>query len=97
MKLTSAAFQSSRLSFFIAFLILLAGTLTFLSFPSQEEPSVTMRDGIVFVGNPGMPAERMEQLVAQPLEERLRQLHEIKTVSTTVRSGSVMEIGRAHV
>jgi multidrug efflux pump subunit AcrB len=90
MKLTTAAFQSSRLSFFIAFLILLAGSLTFLSFPSQEEPSVTMRDGIVFVGNPGLPAERMEQLVAQPLEERLRQLHEIKTVSTTVRSGSVM-------
>lgn len=90
MKLTAAAFKSSRLSFFIAFLILLAGTLTFLSFPSQEEPSVTMRDGIVFVANPGLPAERMEQLIAQPLEERLRQLHEIKTISTTVRSGSVL-------
>ncbi len=90
MNLTAAAFKSSRLSFFIALLILLAGCMSFLSFPSQEEPSVTMRDGIVFVSNPGLPAERMEQLIAKPLEESLRQLHEIKTISTTVRSGSVL-------
>lgn len=89
MRLTEAALNNSRLTFFAALLVLVTGVFTFLSFPSQEEPSTTIRDAIIFVSNPGMPAERMEQLVARPLEERLRQLPEIKHVTSTVRSGSV--------
>ncbi|MCC7706045.1 efflux RND transporter permease subunit [Janthinobacterium sp. GW460P] len=90
MKLTSSALNSSRLTFFVALLILVSGAFAFLTFPSQEEPSVTMREGVVFVANPGLPAERLEQLVARPLEERLRQLNELKTVTSTVRAGSVL-------
>ena len=90
MKLTQAALNSSRLTFFVALLILVTGALTFLTFPSQEEPSTTVRDALVFVANPGVPAERMEQLVARPLEERLRQLNELKHVTSTVRDGSVI-------
>ena len=90
MKLTSAALNSSRLTFFVALLILVTGAFAFLTFPSQEEPSLTMREGVIFVANPGLPAERMEQLVARPLEERLRQLNELKAVTTTVRAGSAL-------
>lgn len=90
MNLTTSALKSSRLTFFVALLILVAGAFAFLTFPSQEEPSLTVREGIVYVGNPGLPAERMEQLVARPLEERLRQLNELKTVTSTIRTGSVL-------
>ncbi|MYM93206.1 efflux RND transporter permease subunit [Duganella vulcania] len=90
MKLTSSALNSSRLTFFVALLILVTGAFAFLTFPSQEEPSVTMREGVILVANPGLPAERMEQLVARPLEERLRQLSELKAVTSTVRAGSVL-------
>lgn len=90
MKLTHAALGASRLTFFGALLVLVTGILAFLSFPSQEEPSTTVRDALVFVANPGLPAERMEQLVARPLEERLRQLPELKHVTSTVRSGNVI-------
>lgn len=90
MKLTIGALNSSRLTFFISLLILVSGTFTFLTFPSQEEPSITMREALVFVANPGLPAERMEQLIARPLEERLRQLSELKHVTSTVRAGSVI-------
>ncbi|HLO94665.1 MAG TPA: efflux RND transporter permease subunit, partial [Burkholderiaceae bacterium] len=38
----------------------------------------------------GLPAERLEQLVARPLESRLRELPELKNVVSTVRSGSVI-------
>ncbi len=89
MNLTAAALKSSRLTFFVALMVLLTGALAFLTFPSQEEPSLTMREAVVYVANPGLPAERMEQLVARPLEERLRQLNELKTVTSTVRAGSV--------
>lgn len=90
MKLTAGALNSSRLTFFVALLILVTGAFAFLTFPSQEEPSTTIRDAVVFVANPGMPAERMEQLIARPLEERLRQLTELKHVTSTIRSGSVI-------
>lgn len=90
MSITVAALRSSRLTFFVALLILITGALAFLTFPSQEEPSVTVRDALVFVANPGLPAERMEQLVARPLEDRLRLLNELKTVTSTVRSGTVI-------
>lgn len=90
MKLTESALNSTRLTFFTALLILVSGVFAFLSFPSQEEPSTTVRDAIVIVANPGLPAERMEQLVARPLEERLRQLPELKHLTSTVRPGTVI-------
>lgn len=90
MKLTESALGSSRLTFFVAALVLVAGIFSFLKFPSQEEPSTTIRDAMIFVVNPGLPAERMEQLVARPLEERLRELPELKHVVSTVRTGNVI-------
>lgn len=90
MRLTESALNSTRLTFFAALLILVSGVFAFLSFPSQEEPSTTVRDAIVIVANPGLPAERMEQLVARPLEERLRQLPELKHLTSTVRPGTVI-------
>ncbi|WP_066261315.1 efflux RND transporter permease subunit [Hydrogenophaga flava] len=87
MKLTESALGASRLTFFVAALVLLAGMFAFLKFPSQEEPSTTIRDAMVFVANPGLPVERMEQLIARPLEERLRELPEVKHVVSTVRTG----------
>lgn len=72
MKITEMALRASRLTYLAAVIILVAGIATFLNFPSQEEPSVTIRDAVVAVLNPGMPAERVEQLIARPIEERLR-------------------------
>ena len=90
MKITESALGSSRLTLFVAVLVLVAGVFAFLRFPSQEEPSTTIRDAMIFVSNPGLPVERMEQLVARPLEQRLRELPELKHVVSTVRTGSVI-------
>ncbi|MFZ7338429.1 efflux RND transporter permease subunit, partial [Comamonas jiangduensis] len=88
MKITESALGSSRLTLFVAVLVLVAGVFAFLRFPSQEEPSTTIRDAMIFVSNPGLPVERMEQLVARPLEQRLRELPELKHVVSTVRTGT---------
>ncbi|HCP3355814.1 acriflavin resistance protein [Acidovorax sp. HMWF018] len=90
MKITESALGSSRLTLFVAVLVLVAGVFAFLRFPSQEEPSTTIRDAMIFVSNPGLPVERMEQLVARPLEQRLRELPELKHVVSTVRTGTVI-------
>ncbi|WP_022973985.1 efflux RND transporter permease subunit, partial [Xanthomonas maliensis] len=90
MKLTDWALRSSRLTLFAALLILVGGVVAFLGFPSQEEPSVTIRDVLVSVAYPGMPSERVEELLARPTEERLRELAGIKRIVTTVRPGSAI-------
>ncbi|MEB1529299.1 efflux RND transporter permease subunit [Xanthomonas sp. WHRI 7945] len=90
MNLTRATLASSRFALFTAVLILIGGIVTFLGFPSQEEPSVTVRDAVVQVAFPGMPSERVENMIARPLEEHLRELSGIKKIVTTVRPGSAI-------
>ena len=90
MNLTHSALNASRLTLLAALLILLGGIFTFLNFPSQEEPTVTVREALIVAQNPGMPVERLEQLIARPLEQQLRELPEIKHIVSTVRAGTVM-------
>lgn len=90
MKLTQNALGASRLTLFVALLILVGGILTFLKFPSQEEPTVTIREALVSMYFPGMPAERVENLLARPTEEKLRELAGIKKIITTVRPGGAI-------
>jgi len=89
-NITRSALASSRLTLFAAALVLIAGVYTFLGFPSQEEPSVTLRDALVFAAYPGLPSEQVETLIARPLEEHLRELAGIKTIATSVRPGSAI-------
>lgn len=89
-NLTLHALNGSRLTLFSALLILLAGVATFLGFPTQEEPSVTIRDALVSIQFPGLPSERVEELLARPTEEKLRELPQIKTIVTTIHPGSVV-------
>jgi multidrug efflux pump len=90
MNLTRASLSSSRLTLFAALFILVAGIIAFLGFPSQEEPSVTVRDALVSMAFPGMPSEQVENLLARPTEERLREIAGLKKIVTTVRPGSAI-------
>lgn len=96
MSLTRSALSASRLTLFTCFLIIVAGIYTFLNFPSQEEPSVTIRDAVISITYMGLPTERAEELLARPTEEKLRELPEIKRLITTVRPGSVIIQVTAH-
>lgn len=89
MNITRSALGASRLTLFAAVMLLVGGIITFLGFPSQEEPTVTIREALVSVAHPGMPSEQAETLLAKPLEERLREIASLKKIVTTVRPGSV--------
>ncbi|OYT85293.1 MAG: acriflavin resistance protein [Pseudomonas sp. PGPPP4] len=90
MSLTAFALRRGRLVLFVAMALLLGGLYAFLGFPSQEEPSVTVRDALVSVALPGLPSDRVEELLAKPLEDRLRELPELKTLVTTLRPGQAI-------
>ena len=87
MSIASYALKRPRFAFLSALLLVLAGLWLALDFPSTEEPQVTVRTATVLTLVPGASTERMEQLVARPIEEAISSLAEVKRIKTTVRPG----------
>lgn len=89
MSITAAALRRSRFTIVAAIALFLSGLVALLDFPATEEPFVQVRAATVETYLPGATSDRTEQLVAKPIEERLREVAEVKTIETVVRPGSV--------
>jgi multidrug efflux pump subunit AcrB len=68
-------------------MILVAGVSALLSLPRIEDPRITTRNAAILTPFPGASAARVEALVSKKIEDRLRELSEIKTIESTSRSG----------
>ncbi len=90
MPLTRFALANRTLLFVLIGLLTFAGIQTYLSLPRDEAPAFTVRTAIVATIWPGASAERMERLVAEPLEEALEELPGAKHVRTVVQPGRVV-------
>ncbi|PTY02836.1 acriflavin resistance protein [Opitutaceae bacterium EW11] len=90
MKLTEFALTRSRFTLFAAAAVMIAGLVAYLDFPSQEEPTLPVRAAAVAAFLPGMPTREMEQLIARPIEDRIRSMPELKKLTTRVRVGQVL-------
>ena len=89
MSITASALRRSRFTIVAAIALFLSGLVALLDFPATEEPFVQVRAATVEAYLPGATSDRIEQLVAKPIEERLREVAEVKTIDTVVRPGSV--------
>ncbi|HRI99439.1 MAG TPA: efflux RND transporter permease subunit [Hyphomonas sp.] len=89
MNLRSLFFRLPRLTVLAILVILLGGVGAFFSLGRQEDPTLVERFGMVIVTLPGADAERMEALIAQPLEAALMELPEMEQVEAHSRSGVV--------
>ncbi|REJ76863.1 MAG: AcrB/AcrD/AcrF family protein [Acidobacteria bacterium] len=67
--------------------IAVAGLSAFGSLPRLEDPRILNRFPLVIAPFPGASAERVEALVAEPLENALDEIEEIKRVESTSRAG----------
>ena len=88
MSLTLAALRRPRFTVVAAISVLLAGLAMLRGFPSTEEPTVPTRVATVVAQLPGASSERMEALVARPIEERLREIDRVEHLDTVIRPGS---------
>lgn len=82
-------FRIPRLAILAILVVLLGGLGALFSLARQEDPTLVERFGSVVVFLPGADAERMEALVAEPLEAALMELPEVKQVETVSRNGVV--------
>ena len=87
MKLSNLFYEFPRLTILAIGFILVTGTSAFLNLPRQEDPTMTERFGFVETLLPGATAERVETLITEKIENGLREVPEVKTISSTTRSG----------
>ena len=72
----------------LSLLVLITAGLSALgSLPRIEDPRIDTRNALVITQYPGASAERVEALVSDVLEDRLREIFEIKEVKSTSRAG----------
>ena len=88
-KLTQFAVHNSRLTILFLVLVVVFGALTFVTMPSREDPEITIRTAQVSAKYPGMSVTLMEDLIARPLERKIKEIAELDSIETTVQSGLV--------
>jgi len=67
--------------------LIVAGLSALGSLPRLEDPRIDTRNALIITPYPGASAERVEALVSDVIEDRLREIYEIKEVKSTSRSG----------
>ena len=93
MNLVSVLLERRRLVLATAMLLALAGVLSWVSMPREEDPQFPRRNGLILTYFPGADAETVERLVVEPIEENLAEVQEVAEVFTTARAGvSIMQV-----
>lgn len=88
MNLTALALNNSRVTISGILVILAVGIVLYLSYPSAEDPTITIREASVTASNPGMSPERVEELITKPLEAAMREIAEIDEIKSSSKFGS---------
>jgi multidrug efflux pump subunit AcrB len=88
--LTRFSLANSRLIIAGTILVVLTGIFTFLGFPAQEDPPIQVREAIVTAYFPGMSPGRVEELIAKPLENKIREMPEVQRITSSSFTGGVM-------
>jgi multidrug efflux pump len=86
-KITEFAIQTNRITILVLIGIPLIGLLVFLDYPRQEDPSIEIRQAIVTAFHPGMDAYQVEDLITRTLEEKIREIGEVKDVWSSTQDG----------
>ncbi len=77
--------DNPRLLILSVLLIAVAGGMSFLVLPRMEDPLLTSRAATITTLLPGAEAERVESQVTEKIEQALREIEEIKEISSTSR------------
>ncbi|MEM9238395.1 MAG: efflux RND transporter permease subunit [Pseudomonadota bacterium] len=88
--LTRFGLLKSRLTSLMMIFILAMGLLSYVDIPKRENPEITIRTAVVIANFEGMAPARMEQLIAIPLERKIREIGEVEDIETIITSGQVL-------
>ncbi len=85
--ITSFALEKDRLTLLFILLMAVAGIFSYLTYPKQEDPSIQIREAVVWAHFPGMPPQRVEDLITRKLEEQIRLLGDVDYIESDSKRG----------
>ncbi|TVQ15619.1 MAG: efflux RND transporter permease subunit, partial [Balneolaceae bacterium] len=85
MKVTDIAIQNKTGIIVLTFLLIIAGSFTYLTIPKESNPSIEIPLFIITTLYPGIGPSDMESLVTQPLERELQGINGVKQVRSTTQ------------
>ena len=87
MDLTKIALERRQFTLLVLVALVLAGAQAYFSIPRAQDPGFIIRAAQVITYFPGASPERVEALVSDKLEEKIRQLPELDFVSSESKTG----------
>ncbi|TNE62329.1 MAG: efflux RND transporter permease subunit [Alphaproteobacteria bacterium] len=85
--LTALGLSRSRFTGLLMIALTLSGVLLYKDFAKRESPEVTIRTAIVTTYFPGMPPKRVEALIAEKVERKIREIAEVDEIRTLLTTG----------
>ncbi|WP_417451042.1 efflux RND transporter permease subunit [Kordiimonas sp.] len=85
--LTRLGLGRSRFTLLLMLALVMSGFLLYKDFAKREAPEITIRTAIVSALYPGMPPKRVENLVAEKVERKIREIAEVKEIRTILTTG----------
>jgi len=93
MKLPKIAIENHQFALVVVILLVLFGLVSFVTMPRSEDPQVSPAASSIIVIYPGASPADMEELVINPLEEKVNELDDIKRIKSRAKDGlAVIEV-----
>lgn len=80
----------------LVLVVLIMGGLAYSQMPREQDPEISFNWVVIQIPLPGASAVDVEQLVTSPIEDALRQVPDIRTVSSSSREGLANILVRFH-
>jgi len=90
MKIPRLAIDNYQFTLTAFMLLMIIGISSFFSMPRSEDPPMQVPGATIIIIYPGSDPVDLEQLVADPVEEAINELDDIKRMETTMRDGIVV-------
>lgn len=87
MNLAALCLKNTRTAWVFFLLLAAAGVWSYWSMPRLEDPTFTIRRAVVITAYPGAAPEKVENLVTDTLEDRIREMGEVETITSQSMTG----------
>ena len=90
MQLPELAVRNHQFTWVMFILLLLLGVVSFFTMPRSEDPQFDFSAAVIKVVNPGTTPLDMEKLVADPIEQAINELDDLRVMKTSIEDGLVV-------
>ena len=87
MKISEFAVKNYQFTLIMFLMAVAVGVTTLFTMPRSEDPEIEAPQYAIVVVYPGTSPKDMEELVVDPLEEKINELEDMKRIKTTISDG----------